>query len=137
MVKELSLVPLLTNKEPALGVLFVASIIGVTTENAVVSLWTYREREHNFVNIMSPLTYETNPFGAFTLLSRIRADMEGLAAVADYIYGKKEVRSQAHRFSISLYRYNDKAGVFKPIGSFVTRNRYDDRNIDYIFPYGR
>ena len=132
-VHELSLVPLFTNREPRFGVLFVARITEVTTVVSLVSLWTYSEKEQRFVNIMPPLTYEIDPFCTFALLSTIRPDMEGLAAVADYIYGEREVHYEPHRFTTSLCRYNDKLGMFKPIGSFATRKKYGEGSMDRIF----
>lgn len=132
-VKEFSLVSLFANKKPQYALLFVTQRgTGVSVVGNFVTLWAYREKEHQFVNILPPLTYE-DTLSQFLLLSTIRPDMEGLIAVADYVTSKGEAHYDWHRYKISLYRYNEKAGVFKHLDSFVTRRRYDDTTVESIF----
>jgi hypothetical protein len=133
VVQELSLVPLFTDKRPRYGILFIAYGIEYNRDRGkIVTLWAYRGKEHGFVNILPSLTFMTD-LGAFSLLSTIRPDMEGVVAMASYVSGREEAHYDSHRYKISLYRYNDKAGIFKPIGGFVTKKKYDDTTLESIF----
>jgi hypothetical protein len=132
---ELSLVPIFSDREPAFGVLFVADGAAYLHDlGNLVTLWTYNKEKKKFFNLLPPLHYPT-ALGSFALLSDIRPGMEGIFAIANYIWGKEEGLGldSDHRYKISLYRYSPKSGRFEPTGSFVTRKKYNDSTLDFIF----
>jgi hypothetical protein len=121
-VKEMSLVPMYNEREPAYALYFVAS---AANNRRLASLWTYRKEERRFANIVPPLAYPDRA-GGYYFLPDVRPDMGRLIVLVDSDDPASAENGRDFACRIRVFRYSDKSRRFEPVGpGYTTTTKYE------------
>jgi hypothetical protein len=131
--QKLTIVPILKNKYPQQGVLFVAMCsYGGSGASFLFTLWTFEEEVKEFVNILPEVTISN--LGEYKFLEGVADALDGILVTADFVYEKGESHFSPHRYRINIYQYDQADKAFKLIGEYVTKTKYGSDEINVISP---
>jgi hypothetical protein len=121
LVRELSKIPILKNKYPHMGILFVSeNIPHGSTSFRLITIWIYDNKSKMFINILPTICISEQ--GEYKMLKSKQND-ENILVVADY-RAERETHFAPHKYKISIYQFNSEKMTFKNIGEYTTKKKY-------------
>ena len=122
-VKELSSVPLPGGGPNAIS--FLTEFFGGGSGSLdYLTLWAYRPKTKQFVNILPPKLQFTN-LGEYKLFSK-KEGLEGILVTADFIWTKDETHYDPHRYEVEIYKYDPHRKSFALYKKYKTKSKYSE-----------
>jgi hypothetical protein len=132
-VQKLSIVPVLKNNSPQLGVLFVAMCsYGCCGAGFLITLWTFEEEAEKVCKYWPEITVSNQ--GEYKLLHDTDDALDGTLVVAKVFCGEGEVKASPHHYRITIYQYDQADKRFEEISEYVTKTKYSSDEIKVISP---
>lgn len=132
-VESIEAIPLKRNGDLKYGVLFITRNLSPTIGKVrLISIWVYNKQENKFVNLLPsiPLT-DISEYKVFPVM---KGEIGGIFVTADRIWeGAEPLYGGHHPFRIEIYQYS-KSGMFKSVGGYETKKRYE--TVDILDDYG-
>jgi hypothetical protein len=121
----LEIVPILSDRQPHEGILFVARARAgpIVWYTKLITLWVYRKECGQFINLLPEIRIGWSD--EFKFLSDSKGKHDGVLVVAKDAE-ERETRQDRSAYLIRIYRYGHKEKKFQPIvgGEFLTEKKY-------------